>query len=97
MSRYQYTFDFLYASSLKDQSSSEPYQKAISAILRRMLIDDNTLHGALKEPTSYESISAMTFEQIEQMVKQALKNFESKVNLDNSYDSDDDIVEGFLS
>ena len=38
----------------------------------------------------------MTIEQIEEMVKQAIKNFESKVNPDNPYDSDDDIAEGFL-
>lgn len=84
--RYQYTQDFLFAGSLKGNSSLEPYRAATLAILRRMLIDNSTLHGVLAEPMSSEAISGLPFERVEELIIAGVKSFElqSKINDDDS-------------
>jgi tetratricopeptide (TPR) repeat protein len=95
--RYQYTHDFLFACSLKGHSSLESYQVAVLAILRRMLVDNNTLHGVLAEPMSSDAISGLPFERVEELVIAGVKSFEtqSKDNDDFSLSdmSDDELGE----
>lgn len=87
--RYQYTQDFLFACTLKGNSSLEPYRAAILAILRRMLLDNSTLHGVLAEPMSSDAISGLPFERVEELIIAGVKSFElqSKVN-DGDFPSD---------
>jgi tetratricopeptide (TPR) repeat protein len=83
--RYQYTYDFLFACSLKEQSNIDPYKTAVTAILRRMLVDNNTLHGVLNEPLSPDAIQSLPFERVEELIVAAVKTFE-----EYSQNSDDD-------
>lgn len=89
-SRYQYTYDFIYACSLKEYSSAEPYIIGVKAILRRMLIDDKTLHGAIPQEMSIDSINDLPFERIEELVKAGVASFELKSRSDDDDDSIDD-------
>ena len=91
--RYQYSHDYLYACSLKGQESQKPYQTAVEAILRRMIIDSPNLHGLSPNPISPEMLSNMSFEQIETLVIGGVKTFETKSGLDEG--SSDDFDFGF--
>jgi tetratricopeptide (TPR) repeat protein len=94
--RYQYTYDFVYASSLKDQSNPHPYQTSVSAILRRMLIDSPNLHGELGESMSSDALSTLSFERIEELVITGVKSFEANVkDGDSSSDMSDDELGAF--
>lgn len=89
-SRYQYTYDLTFASTLKGNPSQEPYQSAVTAILRRMILDSDTLCGTSSQPLSNSSIASLTFPQIEQLVLSAVPAFEKLKPESNDGDSDAD-------
>ena len=95
-SRYQYTQDFVYAGSLKDQANPKSYQISVTAILRRMLIDSPNLHGVLSESIGSDAVSTLPFDRIEELVILGIKSFEARSNDDDSTsEMSDDDLEGF--
>jgi len=84
--KFQYTYDLTYASTLKGNASQEPYQSAVTAILRRMLLDSDTLCGTSSQPLSNASIDSLTFAQIEQLVLAAVSAFEKFKSESIDYD-----------
>jgi len=95
--KYQYTYDMTYASTLKANATQEPYQSAVTAILRRMILDSDTLCGTSSQPLSNASIDLLTFSEIEQLVLAAVSAFEKFKSESIHYDSfTDDVAEDDL-
>ena len=86
-SKYQFTKDFIYACSLKENPSPDPYNVAILAILRRMLIDEKTLHGVLTQELTSAAVNDLAPERAEELVKAAIPLFESKSGSDDDTSS----------
>ena len=86
---YQYTYDLTFASTLKGNSSPEPYQSAVTAILRRMILDSETLCGT-SQPLSSDSLNTLQFTQIEKLVADAVPEFEK---FKSQSTNDDSVVE----